>query len=91
MIVPSFGNNDPKYHYLGLNNDDKEEYYSALYHAWFETIPKNSKLPNLKDIKQSFMNGGYYRVDIDSKLTILSTNTLYWNKKNDPTNQGTIA
>lgn len=32
--------------------------------------------------------GGYYRVDIDSKLSVLALNTLYWNKKNDGSKQG---
>lgn len=91
LIVPTLGNNDPKYHYEGLDLADKDEYFSFLYNAWFNLLPFNSGLKNLSEIKNTMMNGGYYRVDIDSKLTILAINTLYFNTKNDATNQGTEA
>jgi hypothetical protein len=48
-----------------------------------------SKLANLKEIEDSFMFAGYYRVDIDAYLSVLAVNTLYFNKKNDPTGQST--
>jgi len=36
-VLPSLGNNDPKYHYMALNEADKNEYYGFLYSAWMET------------------------------------------------------
>lgn len=54
-------------------------------------MPYNSRLSNLAEIKKTFLNGGYYRVDVDSKLSVLSTNTLYFNSKNDDSNQGSEA
>ena len=35
------------------------------------------------------MNGGYYRVDVSDKISVLALNTLYYNKKNDPTEETT--
>jgi hypothetical protein len=32
------------------------------------------------DIQDTFMDGGYYKIDINKKLTLLSLNTLYYNK-----------
>jgi hypothetical protein len=45
----------------------------------------------LKSIESTFKYGGYYRVDVDAKLSILAVNTMYLNKKNDPATQGTEA
>ena len=42
-------------------------------------------------MKDTLLFGGFYRVDVDSKLSILAVNTLYLNKKNDATNQTTEA
>lgn len=50
-----------------------------------------SKLPSIATIEHTFMYGGYYRVDIDSRLSVLAVNTLYMNKKNVFTDQGTEA
>ena len=91
VIIPTLGNNDCKYHYQGLNLEDRDEFYSSLFDSWFGILPKNSELPNLNQIKETFLYGGYYRVDIDSKLSVLATNTLYFNSKNIHTNQGSIA
>ena len=33
------------------------------------------------------MQGGYYRIDYNEKLTILSLNTLYYSNKNDRSEQ----
>ena len=78
------GNNDGKYHYQGIDKADKEDFYGNYYQHWFLNHPFNSQLPNIGDIKNTFMNGGYYRVDIDSQLSVLAVNSLYFNKKNDP-------
>ena len=41
LVLPSFGNNDPKYHYMALNNEDKQEYFSFVYDAWFTHMSGN--------------------------------------------------
>jgi len=40
-------------------------------------LPGNSKLDKVA-IKQTLTAGGYYRVDVTSKLTILSMNSMYF-------------
>lgn len=85
LVIPTLGNNDGKYHYQGIDPEIKEDYYGTFYQHWFSEHPRNSKLPG---VKETFSYGGYYRVDVDDKLTVLALNTLYINKKNDPTTQG---
>ena len=81
------GNNDGKYHYQGIDNADKADYYGFYFDRWFTRQSHNSRLKELPEIKKTMMYGGYYRVDVDFKLSILALNTLYFNKKNDPTGQ----
>ena len=88
LVLPSMGNNDGKYHYEGIDKADKADYYGFFFQHWFLSHPTNKKIPALSTIEHSFKYGGYYRVDIDSKLSVLAVNTLYMNKKNDPTGQG---
>ncbi len=90
-IIPTLGNNDGKYHYDGLSLEDRDEYYSFYYDHWFTQMPGNKDMASQTEIINTFKTGGYYRVDIDSKLSVLALNTLYFNKKNDETGQGTIA
>ena len=78
------GNNDGKYHYVGIDKADKEDYYGFFFERWFQNHPLIAKDPSLKSIETSFKYGGYYRADIDAKISILAVNTMYLNKKNDP-------
>jgi hypothetical protein len=41
LVLPTLGNNDPKYHYMALNEADKEEYFTFLYDAWFNQLTGN--------------------------------------------------
>lgn len=92
LLVPSLGNNDGKYHYSGEDSANKADYYGAYFQDFFGSQPFNKRLPELREVKRTLMSGGYFRVDVDSKLSILSVNTLYLNKKNDATAQaGTEA
>eukprot|EP00347_Sterkiella_histriomuscorum_P022332 403330854 len=94
LVIPSLGNNDPKYHYVALNHQDKAEYFSFLFDSWFNQISGNKNklsVEQLADIKGTFLKGGYYRVDVDDKLSVLALNTLNFNKKNDESQQGTDA
>jgi hypothetical protein len=91
LVVPSIGNNDPKYHYQGIDPEDKADFYGTFFQHWFSEHPRNSRLPELASVKQTFMFGGYYRVDLDDKLAFLALNTLYLNKKNNATLQTTEA
>lgn len=35
------------------------------------------------ELEKSFHNGGYYRIDVTDKLSLLSLNTLPWNRKDE--------
>jgi hypothetical protein len=43
----------------------------------------NSSLRNDPLIKQSFMQGGYYRYDISSTVSVLVLNSMYYMIDND--------
>jgi hypothetical protein len=91
LVLPSMGNNDGKYHYSGTAKADKADYYGFFFQHWFLAHPANKKIPALSMIEHTFKYGGYFRVDIDAKLSVLAVNTLYMNTKNDPAGQGTEA
>jgi hypothetical protein len=87
LVVPSMGNNDGKYHYQGIDKAEKADYYGFFFERWFQNHPLISKdAARLKSIESTFKYGGYYRVDIDSKVSILAVNTMYLNKKNEASN-----
>lgn len=88
LIVPSIGNNDGKKDYQGIDMSDKADYYGFYFDHWFTMHSHNSRLKELDEIKKTLMYAGYYRVDVDSKLSILALNTVYFNKKNDVFYQG---
>jgi hypothetical protein len=76
LIIPTFGNNDAKYHYQALASADRSDYYAFNYNAWFTAT--NKQVPNIASVKSTFLKGGYYRVDLTSTLTVLALDTLYW-------------
>ena len=77
------GNNDPKYHYQGIDPADKADFYGMYLEHWFTEHPFNAHL--VPSVKDTLMFVGYYRVDVDDNLSILAVNTLYLNKKNNDT------
>ena len=91
LIIPAVGNNDPEFHYQVPDLEEKNGYYNFLFDTWFLDHVPNSKLPNLNEIKSTFLDGGYYRVDYSDSLSIFSLNTVYFSKKNDETNDPSTA
>ena len=77
-VFITLGNNDSKF----LNNapfkEDKEEFYKFMLELWFKNDFANGRW--YSDIHDTFMDGGYYKIDINKKFTLLSLNTLYYNK-----------
>ncbi|CAO3586792.1 unnamed protein product [Absidia cylindrospora] len=74
-LVPSLGNNDIHPHnYIGGVGDDHGilSFYSQLWHNW---IPQEHQA--------TFQAGGYFSVDVDYNLRVISLNTLYFYSKND--------
>ena len=77
-ILFAVGNHDDPHVWQAPDADTKEDYYGWLWKSWFEDIPANKQLLT-GDIYNSFMKGGYYRVDIDDTLSVLVLNSIYWN------------
>ena len=44
-------------------------------------------MENFAEVKKTFEIGGFYRVDVTDRLSILTLNTLFYNKKNSVTDQ----
>jgi predicted phosphodiesterase len=82
LVIPTFGNNDFDLDDEPANETAKAEFYSRIFKLWFEDHPTNSKKINLTAIRPTFMNGGYYRVDINPKLSVLALNTVMYLFKN---------
>ena len=58
LLLPSMGNNDPEYHYQVPTVNNKNEYYSFVYDAWFKSKELNARE------KENFLNGGYFKLKI---------------------------
>jgi hypothetical protein len=83
LVMPTFGNNDFDLDDEPANEATKNEFYSRIFKIWFEDHPTNSKVMNLTSIKPTFLDGGYYRVDINPKLSVLALNTVMYLFKNN--------
>ena len=86
FLFPLIGNNDVELHYQVPLLKDKRKYYSMLFNEWFEKNPKNALLRNFAEIKTDFLDGGYYKADLDDNFSIIALNTLYWNIQNNASN-----
>ena len=53
----------------------KADFYGFLYDLWFSNWPGNTSLVEDSAIKSTFMDGGYYRVDVNEHLSVLALNT----------------
>lgn len=94
LVLPAFGNNDSKYHDNPIPDEDAPYFYGYVYNLWFKLLPGNIARLNkqqLESIEKSFENGGYYRVDVNDKISVISINTLYYDSmrdKSDSTGSG---
>jgi len=50
-----------------------------MYKLWFENHPANKKF-DTAETKSTFLDGGYYRADVAEEISVLSINTLEYNK-----------
>ncbi len=83
LVIPTFGNNDFDLDDEPANETTKHEFYGRIFKMWFEENPTNSKKMNLTAVNETFMNGGYYRVDLNDKLSVLALNTVMYLWKNE--------
>ena len=82
LVLPTFGNNDFDIDDEPANETSKHEFYSRIFKLWFEDHPTNKAKMNLTSIRETFMKGGYYRVDLSDKLSVLALNTVMYLFKN---------
>ncbi len=87
VIIPTIGNNDGRYHDEAIDETDKSDYYNFVYDLWFKNFSGNANL-DLASIKSTFINGGYYRADINSSLSVLSVNTMYFDLNDNSLHNG---
>jgi|LauGreDrversion4_2_1035121.scaffolds.fasta_scaffold483030_2 hypothetical protein len=65
-------------------------FYGDLFNLWFDNVPanQNANLSSaLKNVEDTFRNGGYYRWDLNDNISLLSFNSIFGNfrdKENDP-------
>lgn len=81
LIVPVFGNNDSEYHDNPIPKEDAFYFYDYIYNLWFRTLPPNALQLTSEEkeaIYDTFINGGYYRIDLTDDVSILAMNTLYY-------------
>jgi hypothetical protein len=50
----------------------------------------NSALRNDATIKQTFMQGGFYRYNVSNELAVLVLDTMYYLIDNDQTPEGSV-
>ena len=81
-MLPTFGNNDFDLDDEPANETSKTEFYSRIFKMWFEDHPKNRQKLNLTAMLPTFLAGGYYRVDLSPKLSVLALNTVMYLYKN---------
>ena len=53
-----------------------------MFTHWFLNVPANMNYAQIDAIHESFMQGGYYRYDYSSDLTIISLNSILVNIQN---------
>jgi hypothetical protein len=83
IVLPTFGNNDFEFHYQVPQLDMISTFYGEIFSDWFETIAANKRLLNqTESIRRTFMQGGFYRANLNSNTTILAINSVAWSIKN---------
>ena len=89
VILPTFGNNDGRYHDEAIDEADKSDYYNFVYDLWFNQLTGNAGL-DLASIKSTLLSGGYYRADITSTVTVLSLNSMYMDFEDNAVHNGEV-
>ena len=81
LVLPSFGNTDLASIDHPVSDEEHLDFHEKIFNLWFEELPGNAanlKKEQVETIRDSFDQGGYYRVDLTDKISLLSINTLYY-------------
>ena len=84
-VLSNIGNNDLLNHYQAPSSIEKAMFYGDLYKMWFENVEANYEAVK-SDVPETFRQGGYYRWDLSSEVTLLSINSIFMNFKNQENN-----
>jgi hypothetical protein len=82
LVIPTFGNNDFDLDDEPANETVKKEFYTRIFNAWFRNHPVNKRVMNLPEVWNTFIHGGYYRVDLSPTTSVLALNTVMYIFKN---------
>jgi hypothetical protein len=88
-VLFTFGNDDVVDDYQVPNTAFKTEYYTAIYDYWIGSVPSIAKYVT-SSTKTTFLNGGYYSLDIDG-VKYISLNSLYYTLSNSINNDPQAA
>ena len=81
-MIGSIGNNDVTHKSVAPTEDEKKWYYPELFNLWFTEVQGNANYYKLDEIRTYFLNGGYFRYDLNDSLSVLSLNSISLNFKN---------
>jgi hypothetical protein len=82
-ILLNIGNNDVLVHYSAPKLADKAMFYGDLKQMLFLDIPQNDKWRTLYgELEITMLDGGYYKYNISSDLSVLVINSIYFGIKN---------
>lgn len=78
------GNNDTKYHYQPASIESEEwapSFYQYTFDNFFVEHPANKDFA--AEVEQTWMQGGYYRLQVAENLHVISVNTLPYNSNDE--------
>lgn len=81
IVLPSLGNNDGEYHSSAPDESFKSTFYGFMYDTWFANFPSNVGIA--ANVKDTIMQAGYYRMDVNSSLAVLAMNSQYMDTDDD--------
>jgi hypothetical protein len=72
-IIPTLGNNDVFPHnQMSMDEEELLSFYEQLWRPW---IPQHQRA--------TFRQGGYYKVSVGPRMSVITLNTMYFYTKND--------
>ncbi|EDO46874.1 predicted protein [Nematostella vectensis] len=83
-VFPLFGNNDFQPHNT-LPSNEQDQFYSQALDLFLPMIlcdkcsPDRNRPTTQQELRETFVNGGYYKVDIaGGRMVLLALNSMYW-------------
>ena len=87
-VFVTFGNNDTLYHNNPAWANNATAFYTYMYNLWFVQHAPNRQFQ--AQVKQTFLHGGYYTVDLKGGVSLLSINTMNYMNGSEQSMLGSI-